>query len=412
VKAQERFAEAILTGKRADRMQIGVIADDLTGAMDTGAQFSGCGLQTVLQLKEDYSLSSTVAVVNTSSREVTEQEARSRVQKAVEALQGCLLYKKIDSTLRGHLAVEIQAILQRSRYRKALVCPVVVEEKRWIVDGQLWINGQPLHRTAFASDPVWPARSAAVEDRLREPTAHFPLRKFKGDSGQLRDQLLASPERILVPDARSKADLNDIVEAIRDTDILPCGALSLAQAWISASTGCKKRALIHHPRIPRPLLYVVGSRHPSTREQAARLVNTGKVVDILVHSDEAKQLNTTIHKIERGVTQNKSVLLHTSSELLQAPQKKALMLNGLRYLVRHCVQAEYFGGYVAAGGETASLVLSALSAAAISIQGEISAGFPFGIIEGGGAQGLPIFTKAGGFGLPDCFTRLLGYISD
>jgi uncharacterized protein YgbK (DUF1537 family) len=363
-------------------------------------------------LKEDYPLSSTVAVVNTSSREVTEQEARSRVQKAIEALQGRQLYKKIDSTLRGHLALEIRTILDVSSYQKALICPAVVEENRWVIDGQLWINGQPLHRTAFASDPAWPARSAALADRLREPTAHFPLQKFRGDSGQLRDRLLASPEKMLVPDARSKTDLSHIAEAISGTDILPCGALSLAQAWIFASTGYKKRTRIHHPRILRPLLYVVGSQHPSTREQAALLVDTRKVVDIPIRSDETRQLNTAIRKIERGIAQNKSVLLRTSGELLQDPQEKASMLNSLRYLVRRCARAGYFGGYVATGGETASLVLSALSAAAISIQGEVSAGFPFGIIEGGDAQSLPIFTKAGGFGLPDCLIRLLDYTSD
>lgn len=393
-------------------MQIGVIADDLTGAMDTGAQFSGCGLHTVLQLSEDYPLSSTVAVVNTSSREVAEQEARNRVQKAVDTLQGRLLYKKIDSTLRGHIATEIRTILEASRYRKALICPAIIEENRWVVDGQLWINEQPLHRTAFSSDPVWPAQSALIEDRLREPTAHFPLQILRGDSGRLRERLLASPEKMLVPDARSKTDLSHIAEAISGTDILPCGALSLAQAWISVSTGYKKRPRIHRPRILRPLLYVVGSQHPSTRAQAALLVDTQEVVDIPVRSDETRQLNTTIRKIERSVTQNKSVLLRTSGELLQDPQEKAVMLNGLRYLVRHCALADYFGGFVATGGETASLVLSVLSASAISIQGEVSAGFPCGIIEGGSAQGLPIFTKAGGFGLPDCLIRLLDHISD
>ena len=87
------------------------------------------------------------------------------------------------------------------------------------------------------------------------------------------------------------------------------------------------------------------------------------------------------------------------------------MLDGLECVIRHAGKADYFGGYVATGGETAHLVLSVLSITAIAIQGEVMAGLPFGTVISGNLQGLPVFTKAGGFGPPNGLAYFLSYIT-
>jgi uncharacterized protein YgbK (DUF1537 family) len=80
--------------------------------------------------------------------------------------------------------------------------------------------------------------------------------------------------------------------------------------------------------------------------------------------------------------QNKSVLLRTSKELLEDARQKDHMLDRLKSVIRHAVEADYFGGYIATGGETAHLVLVVLSITAITIQGEVMAGLPYGTILG------------------------------
>ena len=53
---------------------------------------------------------------------------------------------------------------------------------------------------------------------------------------------------------------------------------------------------------------------------------------------------------------------------------------------------------VLTGGETATFVLEALGAASILLAGELAPGIPWGIVEGGVADGCVVVTKSGGFG--------------
>jgi uncharacterized protein YgbK (DUF1537 family) len=53
---------------------------------------------------------------------------------------------------------------------------------------------------------------------------------------------------------------------------------------------------------------------------------------------------------------------------------------------------------VLTGGETAAFVLRALDAFSVLLAGEIAPGIPWGVIQGGDADGCIVITKSGGFG--------------
>ena len=122
-----------------------VLADDLTGAMDTGIQFRKYGIQTsVIVSADDCELrgdSCAGAVsINNSSRELSGSEAYEKTLRAVHRLSLSpqdILYKKIDSMMRGNPVQEIDAALEASGCRKAIVTPSFPQEGRIVREGVL-----------------------------------------------------------------------------------------------------------------------------------------------------------------------------------------------------------------------------------------------------------------------------------
>lgn len=385
--------------------QIGVIADDLTGAMDTGGQFALSGLSTVLRLTNEVAPSATVEVINTGSRELPEDQARQRVAAAASALQGRSLYKKLDSTLRGHLGAEIEAVLGVTDLTKAVICPAVIEEERYVIDGELWINGQRLHVTAFANDPAWPSTSSHISDKLPLSTVNLPLSVVRSGSDALAEVIKSVHAQYIIADATSKADLAIIASAIISANALPCGALSLAHAWVVALTGRDTSAAVEADALAGPLIVVAGSHHPATREQARRLSRSHSVTAITVRPNRPRDLEQGWRKAIEALSAGESVLLRTPGHDV-SPSDQAGLLDALSALAKRITDAYPVGGIVVCGGATAGRLLDALAIEAIVLRGEYHPGFPSGILQGGAGHGLPIFTKAGGFGPPDALQNL------
>src|SRR5579859_4897692 len=121
---------------------VGVVADDLTGANDTAVQFSKQGFRAVVLLGVDsisrQGLDADVVVVDTASRDRSPESAADAVYTAAAALRASgvsLLYKKLDSTLRGNIAVEIQAALDAFDSPACLVAPAFPALQRVTLGG-------------------------------------------------------------------------------------------------------------------------------------------------------------------------------------------------------------------------------------------------------------------------------------
>ena len=95
-----------------------IIADDFTGALDTGVQFAACGISTKVVVDPETDLSgdrAQVLVVDTETRHLPAGEARSVVLRlAVRARKTGIpyIYKKTDSALRGNIGAELAAVLE------------------------------------------------------------------------------------------------------------------------------------------------------------------------------------------------------------------------------------------------------------------------------------------------------------
>lgn len=138
--------------------RLGVIADDITGANDVGVQFMKRGLETIVLLEAASLLPTTikeadVIVVDTESRFSPPDIAYQRVRDVVKTLNEAsvrVVYKKIDSTLRGNIGPELEAIMEEAGSRLSIVAPAFPSNLRITVGGIQLVNQVPVEKTGNA----------------------------------------------------------------------------------------------------------------------------------------------------------------------------------------------------------------------------------------------------------------------
>ncbi len=225
-------------------MRIAVIADDLTGALDTGVQFSNWGFS--VQVTDD-PLSSTadVVVMNTDSRGMEPGKAYDLVFRVAKKVSGFdIIYKKTDSTLRGNVGAEVQAVLDATGEETAVLTPCYPPTARCVRDGHLLVDGVPIHQTEYSEHGL---KQSFIPDIIRAgvncPIIHL------GDSSEFKQQ-----PGILVVDSESEADLLKIAGNLTGIKVL-AGSAGLAAALAETLVN------------PPPVLSVIGSRRTVTHRQ-------------------------------------------------------------------------------------------------------------------------------------------------
>src|SRR5947207_7783754 len=128
----------------AAQLPLTIIADDLTGACDTGALFAARGPVPVT-VWPDPAPRAPVGVVDTESRALAPADAARRVSAVARNVARTRLFKKIDSTLRGPIGAELDALLRASTSSTgALVCPALPSEHRVVVERVLTVRAVPV----------------------------------------------------------------------------------------------------------------------------------------------------------------------------------------------------------------------------------------------------------------------------
>ena len=364
-------------------MVAGIQADDLTGACDTGAGFAARGLETLVLLPGAPvpEVSPDVLVLDTESRHMAPPEARAATRAAVARLAGAgarLVYKKVDSTLRGPVAAEIRGALEGSGRGAVLLAPAFPAQRRAVVDGLVRVDGRLASDTAVAADPSFPATGASVLALLGldgpHPVGALPLATVRAGAdtvGAHLDRWLEVAPGSLVADAETDADLAVLAGEVAARPMLLAGSAGLARALA--------RRLPSGPApagsgLAGPLLAVVGSAHPATRAQTERL-----------HG-------------------------HATARVVAAPPDPAAdrdaMVAGLADVARTALEAGGVGTLLLTGGETALAVCRAIGATGIRLLGEVEPGLAWGALAGGPWAGLHVVTKAGGFGDPETLVRV------
>lgn len=154
---------------------VGIIADDLTGANDTALQFKLNGADTNILLDKNIENTkggvSQAWAISTESRNCPPQNAFEKVKEAteifVEKINPDFFYKKIDSTVRGNIAVEVLSVLKVLGWDAAVIMPAFPQEGRITVGGYHLLKGVPIERTEMARDPHSPITESHLPTLLK-----------------------------------------------------------------------------------------------------------------------------------------------------------------------------------------------------------------------------------------------------
>jgi len=149
-----------------------IIADDLTGAVDSGVQFAGQGIQTLVTTDADIDISKAekyveVLVVSTGTRHLRAERAYeivfSLTKKAISCGVGNI-YKKTDSVLRGNIGSELLAVMDGSGNDKLMFIPAYPDNDRTTYGGIQYVSGVPIALSHFTRDPFNPVTSSYIPD--------------------------------------------------------------------------------------------------------------------------------------------------------------------------------------------------------------------------------------------------------
>lgn len=147
--------------------QVLVLADDFTGANDAGVSLAEAGMSVEVAFSAGQPSTAQALILNSDSRAMS---AAAAADKVTGLLRGAARFvphwqvKKIDSTLRGNLGGELEAMMAAHGCRLAVVAPAYPAAGRHTRDGRCYVHGVALDQTEFASDPKTPVSRAEISE--------------------------------------------------------------------------------------------------------------------------------------------------------------------------------------------------------------------------------------------------------
>ena len=323
---------------------IGILADDLTGADDTALQFHMRGASTQIVL--DYNIlpesksNTQVWAMSAETRNVEPHTAYERTKAAAAVLRDNLnveyFYKKMDSTLRGNIAQECLAMIDVLGCDAAVIIPAFPQEGRLTIGGYHLLRGVPIERTEMARDPMSPIYEShipTVLEKQLEAEQHALIGliewrtviKGAGPILQKMNELIAEGKKLIVSDAMSITDIEQVALATEKSSytILPCGSAGFAQVlgniWLpEANTEPVMNSI---PKMPK--LFVSGSATQITASQIQKLDDDEDFDNTYFISLKLEDIlegvtDEMIERVSSNLVKENVVVVHTSDLTVDA----------------------------------------------------------------------------------------------
>lgn len=400
-------------------IKLAVIADDLTGCNATAALFAQKGWDVCSVLSPQASiapiLSTRSAVVwNSASRILAPEEAGVRLRTMTSdilAVQGRFpdgavdlqLAKRIDSTLRGPMGREMEAMLAVMRPETiAVLVPAFPSAGRTSLSGSVYVHGVPVHQTEAGHDPYTPVTTSNVLELLQSQT-RLPLRLIDIQHVSSRERLrrelqraLSSGAKVVVCDAATDEHIRRLAEvwAALEVPVLPVDPGPFTAAYVSARLATNKRILV-----------VSGSVMETARKQVDVLQDRWPcgmvpldVVRLCDPQTASAYRREVVQKLSEYLRQYAVVGIRSDSVPLSNPGAGASIASAIAKLVLDALAVHRFDGLYLSGGEIAYAVLRAMGAEALRVVEEIVPLCVLSQIAGGPYQGMSVVTKGGAVG--------------
>jgi len=426
---------------------IGSVADDLTGATTVGVLLARAGARTVAFFNEDAAEVSKnlndyqSVIISSNSRALLKEQAYEKVSKATRILKSIGIKqfsKRIDTTLRGGIGVEIDAMMdQLNENTVAIVVPSMPQSNRILVGGFSIINNISLIKTPVANDVRTPVRENFIPKLLQQQTKRevglitldYVLRGQESIKKEIMS-LYNSGKRVLVIDAVSIEDVDNIAKSVIDLGIsfiaVDPGPLTERLSYHNGYLNCKPEMKIVEKNIisedEKTVLVIAGSATPVTKKQIEQLCNEIETARIevdplaLIKTGEAtdEEISIAVKKAVDLLKSNKKpkvILIETAlhgtildlekeDNKLNYPQGTCAnrinaSLGAITAGIMHNVDRNDIAGLYMTGGDTMVNVCTELGIECIELIDYVIPQVDLGILVGKELNGLPVVGKGG-----------------
>lgn len=408
-------------------MKLLVLADDLTGALDTGIQFVATGADTRVILNPQYPLKELdsaidVVVIDTETRHIPEKKAYDLVHTIAEQakkLQIPCLYKKTDSGLRGNVGAELSAVLEAEGGQLHFI-PAFPKTHRYTKNGIHFIDGTPVAESVFGKDPFNPVKFSSVKEIIHEQTdlPVFVVPEGKEPSDE---------DGIFVYDAETDADIEKIAQMLQGKGKLNLLAGCAGFASHLSPLLCFDQREKHSVSPQKAFLLVCGSVNPITRKQVKEAVDSGEFTYFQVKPEQS--LTPHWFKTEHGkkligqwlkaLQEGKNCIIDTNDipgkvSVAEYAKTRGMDFDDIQQQIPKAMgellQGLFENGLDAmvmvTGGDILMGMIRALKIGGITPIQELFTGTVLSTVNINGRE-QPLISKSGGFGDSDLLVQLL-----
>lgn len=428
-----------------------ILADDFTGALDTGVQFSGKGIRTQVVVNSHWvepASDCDVMVIDVETRHVPKEKAYEIVydvcQQAVKYGIRCF-YKKTDSALRGNVGSELQAAADAVSGKDIVFVPAFPAMRRITVDGIHYIDGIPVKESVFGQDPFEPVMYDRVDELLQATGYHSEIKNI--DKTARKQQISTVIDKTAdeaIIDKLAENELSGriaeqklyLFDAETETDLDEIAALVKAGKAMPILAGCagfaaKLPEVLELPmkesgsvELKENLVFLCGSVNPITKSQIVYGEKMG-IPRIHLKPEEKLEMDywnqpTGIEKVQWLAKEGmKHIIIDSNDEegrndtMTYAAEKgytiedvRVRISQTLGYLLKKLIDAGMEGTYLITGGDTLIGFMKAIGVSELEPVNEIRPGCVLTSLNYQDKKHY-VITKSGGFGQE----RLIGQLT-
>lgn len=416
-----------MCNKGVMRLKVAVIADDLTGANAAGILFTTRGFSTATILNDSEDMANSnydVICVNANTRYSPQKKANNRIRHLTSILlknQPEIICKRIDSTVRGNIGTEIDAVLDSIGHdAAAIVVPSFPSSGRTMVGGYLLVNGVPVQETEVAKDPIVPLKQSYVPDIIKKQSIRQislidigTILLGKEKLLAVLDQHIQSGAKIIVIDAVT----NDHIEVIADAMAnLPFSFVPVDPGPLSAAYAYKKiKNSIKEPQI----ILSIGSCTSLSRLQLMYFIKESNVHPIYVSPYDLAinekfrraEISRAILEGSNGSRKDQPLVVSTlapDQDIIQLSEIAKLqnvteeevsksITEGLAEITMKIIEQNplRFSGVFSSGGDVTASLCRISGVHGIELIDEVVPLVAYGKLTGGILNGMHIVTKGG-----------------
>ena len=398
-----------------------ILADDFTGALDTGVQFSGKGIRTQVVVSSHWvepASDCDVMVIDVETRHIPKEKAYEIVhdvcQQAVKYGIRCF-YKKTDSALRGNVGSELQAAADAVFGKDVVFVPAFPAMRRITVDGIHYIDGIPVKESVFGQDPFEPVMYDRVAELLKATGYHDEIINI--DKAARKQQMTTAIDKaeLYLFDAETDEDLDEIAALVKNRESIP--VLSGCAGFAS-----KLPELLELPvkesssvKLKENLVFLCGSVNPITKSQILYGEKMG-IPRIHLKPEEKLEMDywnqpEGLEKIQWLAKEGmKHIIIDSNDEegrndtMAYAAEKgytiedvRVRISQTLGYLLKKLIDAGMEGTYLITGGDTLIGFMKAIGVSELEPVNEIRPGCVLTALNYENKKHY-VITKSGGFG--------------